>query len=120
MAACGLQSPQHTAFLVLHSTNAVARSECPPTKGPVQSSHGTEANFRRSRESKGSQIFTDRCGTMLDLFAKEVPEIRTYGTLLKSRSYPLPFHFLFGQLYNRVLFSRKVRLLRNESNHTVF
>ena len=32
MAACGLQSPQHTAFLPTHSTNAVARSECPTTK----------------------------------------------------------------------------------------
>ena len=29
---CGIQSPQHTAFLPTHSTNAVARSECPPTK----------------------------------------------------------------------------------------
>ena len=32
MAACGRQSPQHTAFLVSHSTNAVARSECSTTK----------------------------------------------------------------------------------------
>jgi hypothetical protein len=32
MAACGHQSPQHTAFLLTHSTNAVARSECPTTK----------------------------------------------------------------------------------------
>ena len=32
MAACGRQSPQHTAFLPTHSTNAVARSECPTTK----------------------------------------------------------------------------------------
>ena len=32
MAACGQQSPQHTAFLPTHSTNAVARSECPTTK----------------------------------------------------------------------------------------
>ena len=51
MAACGLQSPQHTAFLLSHTTDAVARSECPPTKGPVQISHCTNANFRRSRES---------------------------------------------------------------------
>ena len=32
MAACGQQSPQHSAFLPTHSTNAVARSECPTTK----------------------------------------------------------------------------------------
>ena len=32
MAACGRQSPQHSAFLLPHSTNAVARSECSTTK----------------------------------------------------------------------------------------
>ena len=32
MAACGHQSPQHTASSSPHSTNAVARSECPTTK----------------------------------------------------------------------------------------
>ena len=29
---CGIQSLQYTAFLLPHSTNAVARSECPTTK----------------------------------------------------------------------------------------
>ena len=32
MADCGRQSPQHTAFILTHSTNVVARSECPTTK----------------------------------------------------------------------------------------